>query len=306
VIIRRNTRPLLDGKVVVITGAASGLGRALALEAAARGARPAVSDIDEAGLEETADLVAGVCGRRPHVRRLDVRDREGWQAYADAVLAEHGRVDVVVNNAGIALTADVLAMPHDLFERVMDVDFWGVVHGTTTFLPHLVRDGGGAVVNVSSLFGLMAVPSQSAYNAAKFAVRGFTEALRQEMLLEGHPVTVSCVHPGGIATSIVRNGVAVGIDHQVQADFFDHALARTSAEQAARVVLDGMQAGRARILVGADAKVLDLVVRLTGSGYQRLAVRTIARNRSRFLPSPTPVLGEPPPLTSRTAPRDHA
>ena len=273
----------LGDAVVVITGAASGIGRALALEVAARGGRPAVSDIDETGLEDTAALVAGVAGRRPHVQRLDVRDREGWQAYADAVLAEHGRVDVVVNNAGIALTADVLQMPHELFVRVMDVDFWGVVHGTTTFLPHLVAGGGGALVNVSSLFGLMAVPSQAAYNAAKFAVRGFTESLRQEMLLDGHAVTVSCVHPGGIATSIVRNGTVVGVDRDVQADWFDTVLARTSPAQAARVVLDGMLAGKARILVGADAKALDALVRLTGAGYQRLVVRTVARHRGRFL-----------------------
>ena len=283
--------PGLAGKVVVVTGAASGIGRALALAVAARGARPAISDVDEAGLEETALLVAGVSGRRPHAQRLDVRDREGWQRYADAVLAEHGGVDVVVNNAGIALTADVLAMRHDLVEQVMDVDFWGVVHGTTTFLPHLVAGGGGAVVNVSSVFGLMAVPSQSAYSAAKFAVRGFTEALRQEMLLAGHPVTVSCVHPGGIRTSIVRNATTVGVDHQAQAAFFDEALARTSPEEAAQVILDGMLAGRARILVGTDAKVLDKVVRLTGAGYQRLVVRAVARNRSRLLP------------TTRTAPR---
>ena len=286
--------------VVVVTGAGSGIGRALALEVAARGGRPAVSDVDEVGLEETAGLVADVSGRRPHAQRLDVRDRQQWQAYADAVLAEHGRVDVVVNNAGIALTADVLQMPHELFERVMDVDFWGVVHGTTTFLPHLVAGGGGAVVNVSSLFGLMAVPSQSAYNAAKFAVRGFTESLRQEMLLDGHPVTVSCVHPGGVATSIVRNGTVVGVDQEVQADWFDTALARTSPEQAARVVLDGVLAGKARILVGSDAKALDALVRLTGAGYQRLVVRLVARHRGRFLlPDPSADSPGAPPVTGR-------
>jgi NAD(P)-dependent dehydrogenase (short-subunit alcohol dehydrogenase family) len=218
------------------------------------------------------------------VQRLDVRDREAWQRYADAVLTAHGRVDVVVNNAGIALTADVLNMPHEHFTRVVDVDFWGVVHGTTTFLPHLIASGAGAVVNVSSLFGLMAVPGQSAYNAAKFAVRGFTEALRQEMLLDGHPVTVCCVHPGGIRTSIVRNATAIGIDQRAQADFFDRSLARTSPEAAARVILDGMLAGRPRILVGADARVLDMLVRLTGAGYQRLVVRAVARHRPRLLP----------------------
>ncbi|CAA9364045.1 MAG: Oxidoreductase, short-chain dehydrogenase/reductase family [uncultured Nocardioidaceae bacterium] len=275
----------LAGRVVVITGAASGIGRALAVETAARGGLPAVSDVDEAGLEETAALVAAASGRRPHTHRLDVRDREAWRRYAEAVLAEHGRVDVVVNNAGIALTADVLDMPHDLFARVIDVDFWGVVHGTTTFLPHLVAGGGGMVVNVSSLFGLMAVPSQSAYNAAKFAVRGFTESLRQEMLVAGHPVTVCCVHPGGVRTSIVRNGTVVGIDQEVQADWFDSRLARTTPEAAARAILDGALAGKARVLVGSDAKLLDGLVRLTGSGYQRLVVRVVRRTRPRFLPT---------------------
>ena len=267
----------LDGAVVVITGAASGIGRALALEAAARGSRPALSDVDEVGLSETARQVSAVAGHRPHVARLDVRDREAWEQYAASVLAEHGRVDVVVNNAGIALTADVLSMPQDLFERVMDIDFWGVVHGTTVFLPHLIGSGGGAIVNVSSVFGLMAVPGQSAYNSAKFAVRGFTEALRQELLLDGHPVTVSCVHPGGIRTSIVRNATAIGVDARAQADFFDEVLARTSPEEAARVILDGMLAGKPRILVGPDAKLLDALVRLTGAGYQRLVVRAVSR-----------------------------
>ena len=288
----------LVGRVVVISGAASGIGRALAVEAAGRGARPALSDVDEIGLQETADLVERVAARRPHLQRLDVRDRDAWQRYAEAVLAEHGRVDAVINNAGIALTADVLSMPHEEFQKVVDVDFWGVVHGTTVFLPHLIAGGGGAVVNVSSLFGLMAVPGQSAYNAAKFAVRGFTEALRQEMLLDGHPVTVSCVHPGGIRTAIVRNATAFGIDQQAQAELFDTALARTSPEQAARVILDGMLAGKPRILVGGDAKVLDVLVRLTGAGYQRLVVGAVARHRPRLLPA------EPPLITSRAASDD--
>ena len=279
----------LDGKVVVISGAASGIGRALAVEADARGALLALGDVDDAGLEETARLVGG----RPHLQVLDVRDKQAWQGFAEAVLARYGRVNVVVNNAGIALTADVLDMPHHLFQQVVDVDFWGVVHGTTTFLPHLVASGGGAVVNVSSVFGLMAVPGQSAYNAAKFAVRGFTEALREEMLLHGHPVTVSCVHPGGIRTGIVRNAVAIGVDQRAQADYFDDALARTSPERAARVILDGMLAGKPRILVGADAKALDVLVRLTGSGYQRLVVRAVARRRPGLLSPPR-----------RAAPRD--
>jgi short-subunit dehydrogenase len=152
----------------------------------------------------------------------------------------------------------------------MDIDFWGVVHGTKEFLPHLVDSGDGHLVNISSLFGLLGMPGQSAYNAAKFAVRGFTEALRLEMLANRRPVTVSCVHPGGIRTAIARNArTTASHDQAAVARFFDSRLARTSADRAARTILDGMLAGKPRILVGGDAKLLDLWVRLVGARYQR-------------------------------------
>jgi short-subunit dehydrogenase len=154
----------------------------------------------------------------------------------------------------------------------MDVDFWGVVNGTKAFLPHLIASGDGHLVNVSSLFGIMATPSQGAYNAAKFAVRGFTEALRQEMLVAGHPVKVTCVHPGGVRTAIARNaGAAPSRDQAALSEFFDRRLARTSAERAAKTILRAAERGRPRVLVGLDARVLDVLVRLTGSGYQRLS-----------------------------------
>jgi hypothetical protein len=272
----------LADKVVVITGAASGIGRALALEAARRGAVLALSDIDTPGLQETAHLVHRSTGRRTRVDKLDVRDREAWQEYADAVVADLGRVNAVVNNAGVALSGDVQDVDHDQFALVMDVDFWGVVHGTRTFLPHLIASGDGAVVNVSSLFGILAVPGQAAYAAAKFGVRGFTEALRQEMLVHRHPVTVTCVHPGGVRTAIARNADAAGdVDQVAHAQFFDRHLARTTAEKAARTIVEGMLAEKPRVLVGADAKVLDAFVRLTGSGYQRVVARVTARTRRR-------------------------
>ena len=126
-------------------------------------------------------------------------------AYAEAVVAEFGHVNQVYNNAGVAFAGDVLGSAFEDIERVVDIDFWGVVNGTKAFLPHLIASGDGHVVNISSLFGLLSVPGQSAYNAAKFAVRGFTESLRQEMLLAGHAVRVTCVHPGGIKTNIARN-----------------------------------------------------------------------------------------------------
>jgi NAD(P)-dependent dehydrogenase (short-subunit alcohol dehydrogenase family) len=273
----------LTAKVVVITGAASGIGRALALETARRGAVPALSDVDVAGVHETARRVERETGRTARVDELDVCDREAWAEYAASVVTGLGRVDVVVNNAGVALSGDVLDVDDDQLARVMDVDFWGVVHGTRAFLPHVIASGDGAVVNVSSLFGLLAVPGQSAYSAAKFAVRGFTEALRQEMLVHGHPVTVTCVHPGGVRTAIARNAAAAGdVDRAASAAYFDQHLARTSPERAARVIVEGMLAGRPRVLVGADARLLDAFVRLTGSGYQRVVARVTARTRSRY------------------------
>jgi hypothetical protein len=159
----------------------------------------------------------------------------------------------------------------------LDVNFWGVVNGTKEFLPYLIASGDGHLVNMSSLFGLMGVPRQSAYNAAKFAVRGFTESVRQEMLAARHPVRVSCVHPGGVKTSIVRNSrVAPGEDHAALVDFFDRRLARTSADRAAEVILAGMLAGKPRILVGADAKALHVLITVLGARYQRLAAAVAA------------------------------
>jgi NAD(P)-dependent dehydrogenase (short-subunit alcohol dehydrogenase family) len=267
----------LDSKVVVITGAASGIGRALALDAAGRGAILALSDVDTPGLQQTADLVRETAGVEVRTDKLDVRDRDSWTEYADAVVGDLGRVNVIINNAGVALSGDVEDVDYEQFDLVMDVDFWGVVQGTKAFLPHLIASGDGHVVNVSSLFGLLSVPGQSAYNAAKFGVRGFTEALRQEMLVNRHPVGVTCVHPGGIKTAIARNAAAVGTDQASNAEFFDKHLAKTTAERAAQVILDGMLAGKPRVLVGRDAKLLDALVRVTGSGYQRLVARVAGK-----------------------------
>ncbi|MEO8888612.1 MAG: SDR family NAD(P)-dependent oxidoreductase [Jatrophihabitantaceae bacterium] len=260
----------IKGKVAVVTGAGSGIGRALAYDLARRGARLAISDIDELGLAETAKHVR-VIGAAVHEQRLDVTDRAAVLAYADTVAAEFGTVNIVVNNAGIAFSGDVEQMTFEQIERVMDVDFWGVVNGTKAFLPHLIASGEGHVINISSLFGLLSMPSQSAYNAAKFAVRGFTEALRQEMILAGHPVEVTCVHPGGIKTAIARNGGAVaGKDADALAEFFDAKLARTSPESAAKSILRAVVGNRPRAVVGLDAKLLDALIRVIGPRYQRL------------------------------------
>jgi NAD(P)-dependent dehydrogenase (short-subunit alcohol dehydrogenase family) len=273
-------RTLAD-KVVVITGAGSGIGRALALGAAARGSVLALSDVDAGGLEETARLVRERTAREVHTAVLDVRDRTGVRDYAVATHERFGRVNVVVNNAGVALHGSFEEVEYEDFAWVMDVDFWGVVHGTKEFLPYLIASGDGHLVNISSLFGLLGMPGQTAYNSAKFAVRGLTEALRQEMLIAGHPVEVTCVHPGGIKTAIARNARATaGEDKETFADFFDRRLARMPADRAAEVILAGVLANRPRIVVGADAKVLDGLVRLVGARYQRM----VARISNRVLP----------------------
>ncbi|HUL98112.1 MAG TPA: SDR family NAD(P)-dependent oxidoreductase, partial [Mycobacterium sp.] len=249
------------GKVAVVTGAGSGIGQALALELGRSGARVAISDIDTDGLAVTEKRLADI-GVPVKADRIDVTEREAFQTYADDVKEHFGKVNQIYNNAGIAYSGDVEVTDFKDIERVMDVDFWGVVNGTKVFLPHLIESGDGHVVNISSVFGLLSVPGQAAYNSAKFAVRGFTEALRQEMIRAGHPVKVTTVHPGGIQTAIARNAtVADGLDHASLTQAFDK-VAMTSPEKAARIILDGVRRNRARVLVGPDAKVLDLIVRI--------------------------------------------
>jgi NAD(P)-dependent dehydrogenase (short-subunit alcohol dehydrogenase family) len=256
-------------KVAVVTGASSGMGRSLAIQLAEAGAQVAISDVDEVGLKETA-VLCEAAGSTPRVDVLDVRDRTAVHAYADAVAAQFGGVNLVINNAGIAMFGTVQESPYEDIEKVMDVDFWGVVHGTKAFLPHLIASGDGHVVNISSVFGLFSFPTQSSYNAAKFAVRGFTEALRQEMLVERHPVKVTCVHPGGIRTNIVNLASASnGADLAGVQEMFAR-MARTTPESAAATILKGVRRGRPRVLIGADAVFFDTAVRLLGPSYQRI------------------------------------
>jgi NAD(P)-dependent dehydrogenase (short-subunit alcohol dehydrogenase family) len=274
----------LDGKVVAITGAGSGIGRALALNAAAKGAVLALSDVDEVGMVDTAERAGDLMAREVRVDKLDVRDRESMRQYAASVHEEFGRVNVIINNAGVAVHGEFEEMTYEDFEWVMGVNFWGVVQGTKEFLPYLIKSGDGHVVNISSLFGLLGMPGQSAYNASKFGVRGFTEALRQEMLIAKHPVQVSCVHPGGIKTAIARNArTTASHDQAGMAEFFDTRLARMPAEKAAQIIVDGILANKARIVVGADAQLLDLWVRAVGPRYQGI----VARLAGRITPKPS-------------------
>jgi NAD(P)-dependent dehydrogenase (short-subunit alcohol dehydrogenase family) len=272
------------GTVPADTGAARGIGRALAVPLARHGCEPALSDVNDAGLTATRGLVEAV-GGPVTTAHLDVADREAVHAWADRVVADHGRVNVVVNNAGVGLGALVDEMTYDDFEWLMNINFWGVVHGTKAFLPHLKRSGDGHVVNVSSVFGIIGVATQSAYNAAKFAVRGFTEALREELDLERCGVSCTSVHPGGIKTDIARSSRvgglgALGRSRQEMVDDFER-LARTTPEAAAEAILAGIRRNRRRVLIGTDAYVIDGMQRLLPTGYQRLVTAVVRRQRGR-------------------------
>lgn len=274
--LHRPTRTLRD-RVVVITGAGSGMGREMAVRAAEQGALLALSDWDAAGLAGTVELVEAR-GSQVHSEVVDVADRAAMAQWAGAVVDRFGRVDVVVNNAGVSMSGPFEDMTYEEFDWILGVNLHGVIHGTKEFLPHLIASGDGILVNISSLFGLISMPGQSAYNATKYAVRGFTEALREEMLVSGHPVSVTCVHPGGIRTGIARHGRATaGEDHDRLAETFDTKLAKMPADKAARIILDGALAGQARVLVGLDAHVLHHFAKITGSRYQDVVARLAPR-----------------------------
>ena len=264
------------GRVIAITGAASGIGRALAVDLARRGAHLALSDIDADGLAETVAMCHG-SGTKITSSLVDVADRAAVFTWADDVVAEHGHANMIVNNAGVAVGATVERSSYDDFEWLMGINFWGVVHGTKAFLPHLKASGDGHVVNISSVFGLVSIPSQSAYNAAKFGVRGFSDALRIELEIERADVSVTTIHPGGIKTNIARNAhidpsvADVGSDPHAFVDEFDK-LARTTPEKAARQILKAVERNRRRALIGPDAKLFDLVSRLPAGLYQRLLI----------------------------------
>ncbi|CAA9395492.1 MAG: Short-chain dehydrogenase [uncultured Nocardioides sp.] len=267
----------LRDKVVVISGAGSGIGRELARHAAQQGALLAVSDWNADGLAETVELVKAL-GAEVRSDVVDVSDRAAVAQWATDVAGQFARVNLVVNNAGVTVSGDFEEMTYEDFDWIVGVNLHGVVNGTKEFLPHLISSGDGALVNISSLFGLISMPGQSAYNATKYAVRGFTEALREEMLINGHPVSVTCVHPGGIKTGIVRHGrTTAGEDHARLTALFEKKLAKMPASRAAEVILTGALAGKARVLVGADAHLMHHFAKLTGSRYQDVVARLAPR-----------------------------
>ncbi len=274
----------LKGKVAAITGAASGIGRATAIRMAKLGVNLALSDVDTAGLAATAEECRKA-GVKVTEARVDVSSRDAMYAWADEVVREHGKVNVILNNAGVTVAATVEDISYADFEWIMGINFWGVVYGTKAFLPHIKRAGEGSIVNVSSVFGLIAVPAQSSYNASKFAVKGFTEALRAELEIEGTNIGVTCVHPGGIKTNIARSARTTereGVISAESAKDFEKAFI-TTPDAAAVDIIEGILKNSRRVLIGPDAVAIDLVQRLLPTGYQRLVARGAKLRRKRML-----------------------
>ena len=263
-----------EGRVAVVTGAGSGIGRALAQGLARRGALLAVSDVDDEGLAETVALLEGR-GIEVYSATVDVSDWEAVQAHAAAVADHFGSVNQIFNNAGVASARTVLESDIAEYERVLNVNLWGVIYGTKAFLPYLIDSGEGHVVNISSLNGLMAQGMMSQYCTAKFGVRGFTESLHIEMLEGELPVAVTCVYPGGVNTNIATNtllaakqlGQIVTADDEARTRRYNEKLLTMPAETAADIILNGVARNRARVIVGREATILDFMVRQFPSRY---------------------------------------
>jgi NAD(P)-dependent dehydrogenase (short-subunit alcohol dehydrogenase family) len=275
---------MFDKKVIAITGAGSGIGRALALDLAGRGAVLALADKDEVGLAETRRLL----GNRPaSMTTLDVTDTAALKAWVDGAVAEWGRLDGIINNAGLSVVAPFAECPAEDFDRVMAVNFTGVVEGCRAALPHVkasaARDGVGWIVNVSSVFGMMGYPTQSAYNASKYAVRGLTEALAIELAITDPNVAVIRVHPGGIKTNVARNSKRIALlpgqdpNTDFAAEFEKNA--PTTPEQAAATIIQGMERRSPRVLIGPDAKFIDWMVRLFPVSHFKVIGNFLGRRR---------------------------
>ena len=278
-----------SGKVAAVTGAGSGIGRELVIQLARADCNVAASDINGAGLDQTVELARQVAAADVTItsKVLDVSERASVHAWADEVVADHGKVNLVINNAGVAHGATIEGTSYQDFEWIMGINFWGVVYGTKAFLPHLRAAGEGHVVNISSVFGIISVPTQATYNATKFAVRGFTEALRQELELAGGAVSATSVHPGGIKTNIANaarmddSASTITGRNQEESKRNFEKLFRTTAEQAAKVILDGVKKNKRRVLIGGDARLIDLVQRLMPTGYQSILEAATRRQRPK-------------------------
>jgi short-subunit dehydrogenase len=269
----------IRGAAAAVTGAASGIGRALALELAARGCDLALADRDDAGLATLAAEIARSYPQKVTVHGVDVGEPRQIEEFAQAAIADHPGLNIVINNAGVALMGQFNEIDQAQMDWLMNINFWGVVHGTRAFLPHLASQREAHIVNLSSIFGIIAPPGQTAYAAAKFAVRGFSEALRHELALAASPVRLSVVHPGGVATNIARNsrtgsGMTDNARRAQSIERFD-AVAKTTPKDAALRIIKGIEKNQPRILIGNDARMMDLVQRFRPATYWAVLTRLI-------------------------------
>jgi short-subunit dehydrogenase len=275
----------ISGSAAAVTGAASGIGRALALELAARGCDLALADRDEAGLQQLATEIGKEIGtggtRKVTTHRVDVGEPAQIQEFAQAAIAAHPSLNILINNAGVALMGSFNEVEQAQMEWLININFWGVVHGTRAFLPHLSKQREAHIVNLSSIFGILAPPGQTAYCAAKFAVRGFSESLRHELAMANSPVKLSVVHPGGVLTNIVRNSrIGVGVtDNARRAQSIDRfdAIAKTTPPIAAQRIILGIEKNQPRILIGNDARFMDILQRFRPGTYWAVLAKRIAR-----------------------------
>jgi short-subunit dehydrogenase len=271
----------ISGSAAAVTGAASGIGRALALELAARGCDLALADRDEAGLQQVAAEIARDGKRKLSTHRLDVGEPGQIQEYASAATSAHPSLNIVINNAGVALLGQFSEIDQAQMDWLFNINFWGTVHGTRAFLPHLARQPAAHIVNLSSIFGIIAPPGQTAYCAAKFAVRGFSESLRHELAMANSSVRLSVVHPGGVSTNIARNsrtgsGVTDNARRAQAIDRFD-AVAKTTPAAAALRIIQGIEKNQPRILIGNDARFMDLLQRFRPATYWAVLAKRIEK-----------------------------
>jgi len=271
----------INGSAAAVTGAASGIGRALALELAARGCDLALADRDEAGLAEVAAEINRDGQRKVTTHRVDVGEPGQIRDFANAATSAHPKLNIVINNAGVALLGNFNEVEQTQMDWLFNINFWGVVHATRAFLPHLATRPAAHIVNLSSIFGIIAPPGQTAYSAAKFAVRGFSESLRHELKMAGSSVRLSVVHPGGVATNIVRNSrTGTGVtDNTRRADSIDRfdAMAITQPAAAAQRIIAGIEKNQPRILIGGDARFMDLLQRLLPGSYWSIMAKKLEK-----------------------------
>ena len=281
---------ILKNKVAAITGAGSGIGQQLAILLAKNGCHLSLSDVNDQGLAETVELLKD-SGINVTIQKVNVAKLEEVRHWAQQTVKDHGSVNMIFNNAGVALASTVEGESYEELEWIVNINFWGVVYGTKEFLPLIKQTGDGHIINISSLFGLMAQPTQSGYNATKFAVRGFTESLRQELDMENCGVSALCVHPGGIRTNIANSARSnnslktLGMNPEKSAQSFNKLL-RCPPEEAARQIVDAVLKNKRRLLIGNDAKALDLIQRILPTSYQKIVEFAAKGKKKKVNPKP--------------------